>query len=50
MTSGSGTEISLKDIKNEFIEGNKILCQDDCDFKEYDFINQKAKCSRKVKE
>ena len=49
-TSGSGTDISLKDRKNEFIEGNKTICQDDCDFKEYDFINQKAKCSCKVKE
>ena len=49
-TSDSGTDISLKDRKNEFIEGNKTVCQDDCDFSEYDYTTQKAKCSCKVKE
>ena len=49
-TSDSGTDISLKDRKIEFIEGNKSVCQDDCDFSGYDFQTQKAKCSCKVKE
>ena len=49
-TSDSGTDISLKDRKNEFIEGNKTVCQDDCDFSEYDYNTQKAKCTCKVKE
>ena len=49
-TSDSGTDISLKDRKKEYIEGNKAICQDDCDFSEYDYDTQKAKCSCKVKE
>ena len=49
VTSDSGTDISLKDRKKEFIEDNKKVCQDDCDFSEYDYKTQKAKCSCKVK-
>ena len=49
-TSDSGTDISLKDRKNEFVEGNKTVCQDNCEFSEYDYTNKKAKCSCKVKE
>jgi len=49
-TSDSGTDISLKDRKNEFIEGNKTICQEECDFSEYDYTSQKAKCTCKVKE
>ena len=49
-TTDDGTDISLKDRKKEFVEGNKTVCHDDCDFSEYDTINQKAKCSCKVKE
>ena len=48
--SDYGTDISLKDRKKEFVEGNKTVCQDDCDFSEYDYNTQKAKCSCKVKE
>ena len=49
-TSESGTDILLKDRKKEFVQGNKTVCQDDCDFAEYDYSTQKAKCSCKVKE
>ena len=49
-TSESGTDISLKDRKNEFIEDNKTICQDDCVFSEYNYETTKAKCSCKVKE
>ena len=49
-TSESGTDISLKDRKKEYIEGNKVVCQEDCDFSEYDSTTQKAKCSCQVKE
>ena len=49
-SSDSGTDISLKDRKKEFIEGNKTVCQDGCDFSEYDFNKNKAKCKCKVKE
>ena len=48
-TSDSGTDIILKDRKKEFIEGNKTVCQDDCDFSDYYINIQKAKCSCKVK-
>ena len=43
--SDIGTDITLKDRKNEFIENNKTVCQDNCIFTEYDNIIHKAKCS-----
>ena len=49
-TSDKGTDISLKDRKTEFIEGKKTVCQDGCDFSDYDYKTQKADCSCKVKE
>ena len=49
-TSDSGTDISLKDRQKEFVEGNKTVCQEECDFSDYDKDNQKANCSCKVKE
>ena len=49
-TSDSGIDITLKDRKTEFIEGNKTTCQEDCIFSGYDDSNKKAKCSCKVKE
>ena len=47
-TSDSGTDISLKDRKNEFIENNRTVCQEDCNFSEYNYTSQKAKCSCRV--
>ena len=49
-SSDSGTYISFKDRKNEYINGNKAVCQDDCDFSEYDYKINRAKCSCKVKQ
>ena len=49
-SSDSGTDITLKDRKEEFIKGNKIICQDGCDFSNYDYENKKAQCSCDVKE
>ena len=49
-TSESGTDISLKDRKNEFISQNRTTCQDGCDFSEYDYTTKSAKCSCNVKE
>ena len=43
-TSDSGTDITMKDRKEEFINNNKTLCQDECTFSEYNYITQKAKC------
>ena len=49
-TSESGTDITLKDRKNEYIDGNKMICQDDCDFSDYNKNIQKVNCSCKPKE
>ena len=48
--SDKGTDISLKDRKNEFIENNRTLCQEDCDFTYYNYNTHKVNCSCKVKE
>ena len=49
-TSDSGTDILLKDRQKEFVEGNKTICQEECDFSDYDYDNQKANCSCQIKE
>jgi len=48
-TSDDGTDITLKDRKNEFIDGNKTLCQEDCDFSDYNYTTHKVSCSCQVK-
>ena len=48
-TSKSGTDISLNDRKNEFINDNMTLCEENCKFTEYDYTNKKAKCSCEIK-
>ena len=49
-TSDSGTDILLSDRKNEYINGNKAVCQDGCDFIKYDYETLKAICSCDIKE
>ena len=49
-TSEDGTDITLKDRQITFINGDKIVCQEDCEFIEYDSINSRAQCSCNVKE
>ena len=49
-TSNSGTDITLTYRQKEFIEGNKTLCQDGCDFEKYDNINKRAEYSCKGKD
>ena len=49
-TSESGTDIPLKDRKKEFINKNKTVCQDNCDFADYDYNINKAICKCDVKE
>ena len=49
-TSENGTDIPLNDRKNEFVQKNKTVCQENFDFADYDYDIQKAKCSCKVKE
>ena len=48
-TTESGTDISLKDRKNEFIDNNMSLCEENCDLIEYNHIKEKAKCSCDIK-
>ena len=46
-TSDSGTDISLKDRKNEY--PSKTVCENDCDFVDYNYTTKKAKCSCEYK-
>ena len=48
--SDSGTDMVLKDRQKEFVEGNKTVCQEECDFSYYDHDSQKANCSCKVQD
>ena len=49
-TSKDGTDIPLADRQKEFIDNNKFVCQEDCDFSEYNYITYTAECLCKVKE
>ena len=48
-TSDSGTDISLKDRKNEFVNNNMSLCEENCELIEYNQEKGKAKCSCDIK-
>ena len=48
-TSDYGTDIILNDRKNEFIQKNRTVCQENCIFSDYDENNKRAKCSCEVK-
>ena len=48
-TSDSGTDISLEDRKKDFINNNLTVCEEDCDFSDYDYGLGKAICTCKVK-
>ena len=48
-TSNYGTDISLSDRKNNFVENNMTLCEEDCDLMEYNDTFERAKCSCFVK-
>ena len=49
-TTDAGTDIILKDRRNEFIKYKKTLCQDDCIFIDYNYNLEKAICSCNFKE
>ena len=49
VTSNSGTDISLKDRKNEYINNNMSLCEEKCEFLEYNSNKGKVKCSCDIK-
>ena len=48
-TSNNGTDITLSDRKNEFINNNMSLCEENCKLIEYNYAIKKAKCSCNVK-
>ena len=49
-TTDDGTDISLNDRKNEYIQSDNIICQEDCEFIDYNYTNKKAKCNCYAKE
>ena len=49
-TSEDGTDISFKDRKKEYAKGNRIVCQEDCEFFKYYYDTFTAECLCKVKE
>ena len=49
-TTEDGTDILLKDRQKEYIDKDYIVCQEDCDFSEYDYDNFVAKCSCEIKD
>ena len=49
VTSQSRTDISLKDRRSEFVENNMTLCEENCDLINYDYTNEKVKCSCDIK-
>ena len=48
-TSSFGTDISLKDRRNQFIENNMTLCEENCELIEYNYTKEKAKCLCDIK-
>ena len=48
-TSTNGTDVPFSARKEEFIKNNLTLCEEDCEFIDYDYFYQKAICSCRVK-
>ena len=48
-TSESGTDIPLKTRRNEFVDKNMTLCEENCDLIDYNYKKEKSKCSCNVK-
>ena len=49
-TSRDGTDITLKDRQKNYIDEDKIICQENCEFSKYNSEYFKAECSCNVKE
>ena len=47
--SKNGTDISLKDRQKEFVENDKAVCEENCEFTRYNYETGKAVCSCEVK-
>ena len=48
-TSESGTDITLNDRKNEFINKDMSLCEENCDLINYNYDTEKVKCLCDIK-
>ena len=48
-TSENGTDVTLSDRKKNFIDNNLTVCEEDCEFSDYDTDIGKAICSCNVK-
>ena len=48
-TANSGTDIPLKIRKNNFINNNMTLCEENCKLIDYNYTTEKAKCSCNIK-
>ena len=48
-TTDKGTDITLNDRQNEFINNNMTLCEPDCDYNNYDFKYEKVVCRCNIK-
>ena len=48
-TSENGTDIPLKDRQKEFIDNNMTICEENCDFDEYNKRTKKAACKCDIK-
>ena len=49
-TSIYSTDISLVDRKNNFMNNNMFICEEDCKIIDYDYINEKSQCSCLIKQ
>jgi hypothetical protein len=49
VTSDNNTDIPLKDRRNEFINNNMSLCEENCELSDYDYTKKRAKCSCNTK-
>ena len=47
--SKKGTDITLSDRKNEYINNNMTLCEENCKLIEYNYTSKRAKCSCDIK-
>ena len=48
-TSEDGTDITLNDRKQDFVDKNKTVCQEDCVFSKYNNEKMKVECSCSIK-
>ena len=48
-TTNSGTDICLNDRRQEFINNNLSLCEENCELNDYDYVYKKVKCSCEIK-